>query len=155
MTTITPPHNTRRAAPTATTWHEFKNCGPEDYHLFTSDDPFFHAEAKEICQGCPVVEYCLQFALATKADWGVYGGLGPNERIRLSGRRPRYVHEPEAQWKKAIREHEPALRRLRGQKLTGREIAVQLGLNTQIVNRALRELDTRNALDAASEAVPV
>jgi WhiB family redox-sensing transcriptional regulator len=36
--------------------------------------------AKEICDACPVRSQCLDYALATNARYGVFGGLGEDER---------------------------------------------------------------------------
>jgi len=35
---------------------------------------------KAVCEGCPVKERCLQFALETNQEAGVWGGLEENER---------------------------------------------------------------------------
>ena len=43
--------------------------------------------AKEICQSCPVQGSCLQFALRTGEDHGVWGGLTASERRRLRAER--------------------------------------------------------------------
>lgn len=36
--------------------------------------------AKEICAACPVAQPCLQYALAHRECFGVWGGLGEQER---------------------------------------------------------------------------
>lgn len=41
------------------------------------------AEAKQICSTCPVVAECLDFALRTREDHGIWGGLNATERRRL------------------------------------------------------------------------
>ncbi|MDQ1709514.1 MAG: WhiB family transcriptional regulator, redox-sensing transcriptional regulator [Frankiaceae bacterium] len=40
-------------------------------------------QAKAICHGCPVVAQCAQFALSTREQFGVWGGLTPRERELL------------------------------------------------------------------------
>lgn len=43
--------------------------------------------AKEICASCPVRKECLDYALATKEPYGIWGGLTEVERkSRLRGR---------------------------------------------------------------------
>jgi len=42
--------------------------------------------AKAVCRGCPVRMPCLQWALATGQESGVWGGLSEHERRRC-GRR--------------------------------------------------------------------
>lgn len=36
--------------------------------------------AKEVCAGCPVEAACLQYALATNQEFGVWGGHNEKER---------------------------------------------------------------------------
>ncbi|MFF1284343.1 WhiB family transcriptional regulator [Streptomyces sp. NPDC058299] len=42
--------------------------------------------AKLVCRRCPVRDDCLQFALATGQDSGVWGGLTEDERRALKKR---------------------------------------------------------------------
>ncbi len=44
-------------------------------------------QAKAICRPCPVRLHCLQWALDTGQEAGVWGGLSENERRRCSRRR--------------------------------------------------------------------
>jgi WhiB family redox-sensing transcriptional regulator len=39
--------------------------------------------AKAVCAECPVQSQCLEFALATNQDSGVWGGTSEDERRRL------------------------------------------------------------------------
>lgn len=41
------------------------------------------AEAKRVCLSCSVRTECLEYALATKDRYGVYGGLSERERRQL------------------------------------------------------------------------
>lgn len=41
------------------------------------------AEAKAVCVTCPVREQCLEFALATEEQFGVWGGMTEDERAAL------------------------------------------------------------------------
>ncbi len=43
------------------------------------------ALAKAICASCPIAAACLQYALATNEEFGIWGGTTPEERKR--GRR--------------------------------------------------------------------
>ncbi|MCX4744208.1 WhiB family transcriptional regulator [Kitasatospora sp. NBC_01287] len=47
------------------------------------------AAAKEVCARCPVRAACLEFALATREPYGVWGGMTAEERqaVLRSGRR--------------------------------------------------------------------
>ena len=39
--------------------------------------------AKAVCRSCPVREQCLEFALATNQEAGVWGGTSEDERRKL------------------------------------------------------------------------
>jgi WhiB family redox-sensing transcriptional regulator len=41
------------------------------------------AQAKKICEKCPVKKECLDYALVNKFKDGIWGGLSPTERHRL------------------------------------------------------------------------
>lgn len=42
------------------------------------------AAAKSICQGCPVIKDCLQWAVSVQEPYGVWGGMTPEERNRIA-----------------------------------------------------------------------
>ncbi len=57
-------------------------------HLFFSEELLDIAAAKRICATCPVMEQCLEGALARKEPLGVWGGqLFQNGKILLAKRR--------------------------------------------------------------------
>jgi WhiB family redox-sensing transcriptional regulator len=41
------------------------------------------ARAKEICRGCPVMTQCREHALKVQESYGIWGGLGENERREI------------------------------------------------------------------------
>lgn len=43
--------------------------------------------AKAVCRSCPVLIECLEYALATHQNHGIWGGLTPSERRRVRIRR--------------------------------------------------------------------
>ncbi len=47
------------------------------------------AEAKAVCERCPVISECLTWALETGQDAGVWGGMSEDERRSLKRRRAR------------------------------------------------------------------
>lgn len=51
----------------------FAEAGSSDFEL-----------ARAICRGCAIREACLDVALSTGERYGVWGGLGPKERSRLT-----------------------------------------------------------------------
>jgi WhiB family redox-sensing transcriptional regulator len=46
-------------------------------------------KAKAVCARCNVTEVCLQYALETNQDYGVWGGLSEDERRALKRRAAR------------------------------------------------------------------
>jgi hypothetical protein len=57
------------------------NAGSE---IFFSEDPSEIALAKDICSGCPIASQCAEWA-AKNAEYGVFGGLTPEERQQKFG----------------------------------------------------------------------
>lgn len=56
---------------------------------FLDDQAGSYREARTICQSCPVRQQCLDWALETHTDHGMWGGLNPLQRKTL--RRPRQL----------------------------------------------------------------
>jgi WhiB family transcriptional regulator, redox-sensing transcriptional regulator len=83
-------------------WRHFAECRGEDPELFfpvgTSGPAIAQAnEAKAVCQRCPVAVECLEFALRTGQDSGVWGGMTKEERRALkrqTGRYQKRTHRP-------------------------------------------------------------
>ncbi|MDQ4057665.1 MAG: WhiB family transcriptional regulator [Actinomycetota bacterium] len=78
-------------------WQEQAACRDYDNVLFFGPD---HGEselekqaretrAKSVCQTCPVIEPCLEFAMETNQKYGIWGGLTDKERASLKRRRAR------------------------------------------------------------------
>jgi WhiB family redox-sensing transcriptional regulator len=72
-------------------WRHHALCRDEDPELFfpigTSGPALLQVEqAKAVCQRCSVTSECLQWALDSGQDAGVWGGLSEDER-RLMKRR--------------------------------------------------------------------
>lgn len=70
------------------TWRSQARCLGSDPALFfpvgSTGDPLIQAEAaKRVCQECLVRPPCLQFALDTNQDTGVWGGTTEDERRSL------------------------------------------------------------------------
>lgn len=74
-----------------TDWRTLSECRDSDPNLFFpvgSTGPAVEqiAAAKEICASCAVNEECLQYALETNQEAGVWGGYAEDERRRLRKR---------------------------------------------------------------------
>ena len=75
-------------------WRNLAACVNEDPELFFpigSTGPAVEQveRAKAICHGCAVTEQCLEWALETNQDAGVWGGLSEEERRSLRRSRQR------------------------------------------------------------------
>lgn len=63
-----------------------KGMDPDLFHPVEADRT---GPARAVCACCPVKPECLEFALATRQEYGVWGGLDPDERRKLRRRRRR------------------------------------------------------------------
>jgi WhiB family redox-sensing transcriptional regulator len=68
-------------------WRSGAACRDVDTAVFFPETEAEIAAAKAVCDTCPVREACLEFALITRQDDGVWGGLDENERRRVRRRR--------------------------------------------------------------------
>ena len=68
-------------------WREQAACLGVDTAVFFPDSDAAADEAKAICAICPVRTECLEWALSSRQEDGVWGGLTDNERRRLRRRR--------------------------------------------------------------------
>ncbi len=59
-------------------------------------------DAKAICRTCPVIEACLDYALAERIDHGIFGGLTEDERRLLKRRQARAADRTPAQRVRAL-----------------------------------------------------
>jgi WhiB family redox-sensing transcriptional regulator len=64
-------------------WAAYAACRDAEPELFFSTSEVDTASAIRICQGCPVIEECLDWALDTRVRYGVWGGTTERERRRM------------------------------------------------------------------------
>jgi len=69
-------------------WRDSASCRDTDPDLFfpigTTGIAIEQIEAaKQVCRTCPAQEPCLEFALATHQESGVWGGTSEEERRKL------------------------------------------------------------------------
>ncbi|AKZ60764.1 Transcriptional regulator WhiB1 (modular protein) (plasmid) [Streptomyces ambofaciens ATCC 23877] len=154
---------TTNAAPTPTLtpadtgdWRDEAECRRHDPELWFPVGDNVHArmqaaEAKSICAGCPVRIRCLSWALETRQDQGVWGGLTEKERLALHKRRSGTTFGRT----RNVADHIYATRldeflTLRAQGLDGLELASALSTNVQTVNR-VNDMIAASARAAAEE----
>jgi WhiB family redox-sensing transcriptional regulator len=82
-------------------WVHQARCRDEDPELFfpvgnTGPSAFQVDAAKSICERCGVRSECLEWALATGQDAGVWGGFSEEERRALKRARRRSGLRPAA-----------------------------------------------------------
>ncbi|MGC2997159.1 WhiB family transcriptional regulator [Streptomyces sp. G35A] len=75
-------------------WRTHGACTREDPELFFpigNNGPALLQieEAKAVCYRCPVIERCLQWALESGEDAGVWGGMSEDERRAVKRRAAR------------------------------------------------------------------
>jgi WhiB family redox-sensing transcriptional regulator len=75
-------------------WREHAACRDTDPDLFFpvgTTGPAIEqiASAKAVCSMCPAQEPCLEFAVATNQDSGVWGGTSEEERREMRRARQR------------------------------------------------------------------
>jgi len=70
-----------------TRWRDHASCRSTGTHLFFPEQESAAFEGVEaalaLCRQCPVKNACLQFALETKQEHGIWGGTTEAERRRL------------------------------------------------------------------------
>jgi WhiB family redox-sensing transcriptional regulator len=69
-------------------WRTLAACKGAGDAMFPSNYPPDIEDAKDYCRACPVTSDCLQWALETGQEFGVWGGLSEAER-RILKRRTR------------------------------------------------------------------
>ncbi len=66
-------------------WRELGSCRQLETALFfpvgqTGEAEVKIARAKKVCVACPVRQQCLEFAITTNQEYGVWGGHSEEER---------------------------------------------------------------------------
>ena len=77
------PGTTRASRSTSEEWKLDGVCRTVDPDLWFPEAGEFGMAAKRLCKTCPVIQECLQYALDNREKYGVWGGLGGAERLRL------------------------------------------------------------------------
>lgn len=118
-------------------WMALGSCRGCDPDLWYAERGESTAQAKEICAACPVRGECLDYALANRELYGVWGGCSERERRRL---RVRDGSKPDGRPSPVAAARRRQVREMRAEGLRPAEIARSLGLTTRTVHRYLEEV---------------
>lgn len=66
-----------------TGWRDAGLCAQVDPELWFPPKGDLGRAARAVCGRCPVRLQCLEWALARRETWGIYGGLSEHERRPL------------------------------------------------------------------------
>ena len=66
-----------------TNWMARGNCATQHPDTFFPSAGVGVEVAKRVCEGCPVQERCLEYALRNRIDHGVWGGCSARQRRRI------------------------------------------------------------------------
>ena len=64
-------------------WRAFAKCANTDPELWFAVGAVEHKTAKRMCRSCPVRRDCLNYAMDSPVDHGIWGGLTERERRRI------------------------------------------------------------------------
>lgn len=108
-------------------------------------------EAKSICRTCPVMETCLDWALETRQDSGVWGGMTEEERRAIHRRmRPVYRGGMKTSVDNILEHRVDQVLALVAAGLAPGEMARTLGTNVVTVNTVIRKLTEAGRLEGAT-----
>jgi WhiB family transcriptional regulator, redox-sensing transcriptional regulator len=114
---------------TNTNWRDRAACGMGDAGLFFPGPNTSTAEVKRLCPSCPVRAACLQDALdSNDVSAGIRAGKSADERRALLREQP----------KPAKVDHTGDIARLHAKRWTRPAIALRLGVDIGVVDRALK-----------------
>lgn len=68
-------------------WMARGRCATEPPEKFFPSDGVGVDRARRICEGCPVKEPCLEYALRNRIEHGVWGGHSERSRRRILKKR--------------------------------------------------------------------
>lgn len=71
-------------------WRDRARCEGMRTEQFFPRKSDAEKETIKICLSCPVREECLQYAIDSGSNWGVWGGTTQQERKKLRSRKGQY-----------------------------------------------------------------
>ena len=64
-------------------WADQALCAQVDPERWYPNKGGVSTIAKRVCAACPVQPQCLDWAMVTKQEWGIWGGMSTLERTNL------------------------------------------------------------------------
>lgn len=64
-------------------WRQGAVCVQVDPELWFPDRGGTAVQAKALCRTCPVRQECLEYALKAKVTFGIWGGYGYRDRLKI------------------------------------------------------------------------
>jgi len=64
-------------------WQADARCVQADPEIFFPERGGSSRAARAVCNECPVLEQCLQYALQNREQFGIWGGTSERERRKL------------------------------------------------------------------------
>ncbi|MEX0835669.1 MAG: WhiB family transcriptional regulator [Nitriliruptor sp.] len=64
-------------------WRADAACRELDLEVFFAVDEASQLDAVAVCETCPVREPCLEHAITTREQYGVWGGVREQDRKRM------------------------------------------------------------------------
>jgi WhiB family redox-sensing transcriptional regulator len=73
---------------------ESANCSTTDPDLFFPDTTSYRnmSKAFDVCAMCQIVDKCLEYAILTQEEYGIWGGATPDMRDRMTTPQSKKVH---------------------------------------------------------------
>lgn len=129
---------------------------PETWFPVGSSPEALQAEeaAKRVCNRCPVRTDCLDWAMDTGQDTGVWGGVSEYDRADLTGRHQQYRTSPDDRpaWQVIVETRLGEFRRLEAEGLSVWEIGQRMRTNGHTIN-LVRQALAESQDDRVSEGV--
>lgn len=152
MTTITRRASTKAANPTA--WMQDGLCRQVDPDLFFPTGMgaairVATANAKRVCNQCPVRSRCLEWSVETGQSTGVWGGLSEDERRQLLRTRA----EQRATSLALCLDQQAFIERRVAEGASHRQIGDELGVGHSSVGKAWRFFEQERQANTAAEEV--
>lgn len=130
-------------------WQTAAACAGADPEMFYPERGEDSRPAKAVCAECTVATECLEFALANRETYGIWGGKSENQREQIRKER-RAAGQLNARQEAAATINQRVLKALDGGATTCTRLAERTGIRRQNVRNALHRLRDAGLVHAAA-----